>query len=250
MTLDDSMSELAGSVAPGRRSLLRAGAWGVPAVVLAGATPAYAGSPPAGPDGGVFSVARGVADVARTSFVVSTTTAQGLLVTMGITTIDYEDAGMGPHPTYGTGANRHLDLEVIGMGSDDVPVNGVTVHQHVIGGSSRGRYALTFSRPVTDVTFTMTGISGRGEDVVSFSAPGYVALGPGVSGHGNTTGVFIYGRDGDPADPADPKGRAMVVISGPTSSIPFEFYFGGLPAVAERDTSQSVFIGDVSFTLA
>lgn len=163
-----------------RRSVVRGAVWAAPAIVVANAVPAYAAaSTPAVDVAGVVDWDSGA--YAYTSPLLASYVVNAPPDTQDVEplTLDISHA-RGSNTKTGTqlgtsGGTADLNLRVSTVGVGDTGAAGLTLHQAPVDNSlvqydpselNRSATTFTFSRPVTDLSFTICGIDWAGNDFI------------------------------------------------------------------------------------
>ena len=245
---------------PTRRILLRSAAWSVPVVSLAAAAPAFAASPCALRTNQTLDW-----DGANTTYVRNSPTS-------GTATFDPD--GLGPVPsltlqvaatysglmragTEGGSAATALAVKALvgGLGMSGLGLEQATTSKSPQGSAERGTYTFSFSRPVTNLKFTLTDIDSLAGDFWDIVQPlaGYtvVSMGAGVAtdngGIGGAQRFFRATGSGLVDNRTGSAGNLELSYAGPISSFSITYWNGATSFDKKVDTSQIVYVSDMTF---
>lgn len=156
-------------VRPSRRSFVRAAAWSVPVVSLAAAAPAFAASPCDSRVGAVIDWDNPATTThVRESVWKSVTTydpdGNGTVPSITLTTTASYSGNMKSGPEFGNITNDSLLLQsnIGGLNQAGLVMYQSTTSTGAGSFNDRGTYTFTFTRPVTNLTFTITDIDSGG----------------------------------------------------------------------------------------
>lgn len=246
-----------------RRTLVRGAAWSVPVVAAATAAPAYAASP-------CDSLA-GTVDWGNT----------GRYVRSGATSATYtipDPDGSGPGQpltltvsVVETGSNVQLGSQLgvndnlrtdTGVGGSSNTVASLTLHQSPVRdgnkvntwttSSNRSITRFTFSRPVTNLVFTLRDIDSAARDfldaiaIVGASFTPTIANPTLITGNGSTGNPLRSAGANAPVDNSSADGNVTISMPSATS---FDVYYWNLSDTSSNqiDGDQKVFISGLSF---
>lgn len=243
---------------PTRRTLTRAAAWSVPAIAVAAAAPAFAASPCDVRVGEVLDW-----DGSRVAFTRTSTTARAVLdpdatgpvpsLTLDVVATYSgnmkagDEAGSNPNP------NLRVTSPIGGLGVSGLSLWQATTSASPRGAADQGTYTFTFSRPVSNLVFTVTDIDSQGGDFwdVLRLSPGYV-----VENRPNTVASdknggserFYASTSSAPADNASGSGGNLRVrYPGPVSTFTISYYNGAASFQAGVDNDQAIYVSDMTF---
>lgn len=247
-------------VRPTRRSVTRAAAWSVPVIAVATAAPAYAASPCDPRTGAVLDWDGAATTYTRTSNVASVAT--------------FDPDGSGPVPAlrldvaaayegnmrsgYESGATPNPSLRVTapvgGLGSG-ISLWQATTSATGQGRNDRGAYTFTFSRPVSNLDFTITDIdsqSGDFWDVLQLSAGYTVVSQPSTlssdnNGIGGAQRFYATGNSAPVDNATGTGGNLRVRYAGPISTFTITYWNGANTFADNIDTDQTVYVSDLTF---
>ena len=200
---------------PGRRTVAKGMAWAAPVVAASAAAPALAASCAPVTYTGAFTQAN-VYGPPPTSY--TWTNAGGDTITLTLSTSTYGGKTLQSNNlTSAGGINQGYN------GQGDLRDDGLLLQQNGSGGQV---LTITFSEPVTDLTFTVADIdwlTRRYRDSVVLSpAPTTVSNGPEIQG-GGTTGAPLTSRTNREVNSSEPANRSTVTYDGPVSSFTLDF---------------------------
>lgn len=219
---------------PGRRAVAKGMAWAAPVVAASAATPALAASCVPVTYTGAFTQAN-VYGAPPTSY--TWTNADGDTITLAVSTSAYGGKTLpGNNLTSAGGINQGYN------GNGDLREDGLLLQQQGSGGQV---LTITFSEPVTDLTFTVADMDwltgGYRDSVVLSPAPTTVSNGPAVQGDG-TTGAPLTSTTKRVVDSSEVANRSTVTYDGPVSSFTLDF------SSTDGTTAQQIFLTDLTFT--
>lgn len=243
-----------------RRNVVRGAAWSVPVIAVATAAPAYAASP---------------CDP-RTNQVLdwdgsNTTWSRAEDRRSGMATLDPDLAGPIPALTFGLATSYVGNMKPgneVGFGNALTVVSnagGLTTSALSLvqattsatpqGRNDRGSYTFTFSRPVSNLTFTITDIdsnSGDFDDVLEIS-PGYVELSRGSAitsdnnGPGGTQRYYNTSANNALNDVSSNAGNIRLRYAGPISTFTITYWNWANQFSSGVDSNQGIFLSDLTF---
>jgi hypothetical protein len=251
---------------PTRRTVTRAVAWTVPVVAASAAAPAYAASPCDQRLGQVLDW-----DGANVTFTRTATTARAIFdpdrtgpvpaLTLDVTT-KYEgnmvagsengDTSMAMARAAAVGG---LGVSGLGLTQATTSVEPNTPSRAARGYGDRGAYTFTFSRPVSNLVFTITDIdsqSGDFRDALVIS-PGYTvesqAAGIELVSSNSTPNRWFQGADNNaPQDDATGGGGNLRVrFAGPLATFTITYWNRQSSYDSAIDTNQRIFVSDLTF---
>lgn len=224
-----------------RRTVARGALWTAPSIIVSTAAPAYAASCAA-----VNYAAPLNASTVQTA---STTSATGTATssTTGTDAVTYKitsSAGSGTilgaanESTAGGGPTSYYN------GTGDLGSDGLQLQQN--GGVTGQTITFTFSRAVTDLTFTVADIDSAGTgyyDAVSFSlAPTTIVNGAAVKGAGTKASPLQAINANQQVNSSTLANRSTVTFSGPLTTFSMTF------SSATGTTAQQIFLTQMRFT--
>lgn len=222
---------------------MRGVTWATPTVTISTLAPAYAASCVPVP----FTAPLNASTVKTTSKTsasgtASTTTAGATPVTYTITSVTGSGTVLGAanESTAGGGATSYYN----GLG--DLGTDGIQLQQN--GGVAGQTVTLTFSRPVSNLTFTIADIDSAGAgyyDIVYFStAPTTVRNGTAVKGSGTKASPLQAINPNQQVNSDTVANRSAVTFAGSLTTLSITF------ASATGTTAQQIFLAKMSFTSA
>lgn len=218
---------------PGRRAVAKGMAWAAPVVAASAATPALAASCAPVTYTGAFTQA----NVYRVPSSYTWTNTAGDTITLAVSTSAY---GGKTLPQNNLSAAGGINVGYNGQG--DLSGDGLQLQQNGSGGQV---LTITFSEPVTDLTFTVADIDWNGsnyrDSVVLSPAPTTVANGSQVRG-GGTTGAPLTSVTNREVNSGTVDNRSTVTYDGPVSSFTLDF------SSTTGTTPQQIFLTDLTFT--
>ena len=260
-------------IRPTRRTVASVAAWTAPVIVMSTGAPAYAASPCDPRSNQPFRWS--AASVTRTP------TNNGL-----IATIDPDGAGpvpsltvtvsatfsgnmvAGPEPgTQGadTAVNENYDVAT-GVGGLGTATSALTIQQATTsstpqGYAERAVYTFTFSRPVTNLRFTVTDLDSNDNDFwdavqlvapaptsVTRTDPTYLQARTADSrGNPVSPGYFRTTTDDAAIGNSSSRGNLQVSYAGTLSSFQLVYFNDATSFSSEIDTSQVIFVTDFLF---
>ena len=217
-----------------RRTVAHGLAWTVPAVAAAAAAPAFAVSC-ANP--AAFTGRFTQADVYGTPPSTYTWSAAGRTpITLSLNTVADSGKSLTPNNlTSAGGSNQGYN----GLG--DLRADGLLLQQSGSGGQ---RLTITFSRPVTNLQFTIADVdwlrSRYRDAIVLDPEPTSVTNGPPLQGNG-TTGSPVSAVSAGEVSSDTEANRSRVTYAGPINS--FTLYFSS----TDGTTAQQIFLTGLTF---
>lgn len=244
---------------PTRRTLTRAAVWSVPVIATASAAPAFAASPCDKRIAQVLDWDGNRVTYTRTN----STVAKAVLDPDGVgpvpaLTMDVVATYTGNmKPGYESAAEPNPNFRVAtpvgGLGVSGLSLWQATSSPTPQGSADLGTYTFTFSRPVTNLVFTLTDIdsqSGDFWDVVRPSA-GFVVddqaatVGSDTSGGGQR---FYAASNSAPVDNGfGAGGNLRLRYAGPISTFSISYYNGASSFAFGVDQDQAIYISDLTF---
>ncbi len=249
-------------VRPTRRTLVRGAAWSVPVVALAAAAPAFAASP-CDPltnrtldwDGANTTYSRAADRRSATAIYDPDLAGPIPSLTMNLTTA--YNGNTRPGTEAGSTANSlAIQAQVGGLGVSGMALEQSTTSATGQGRADRGAYTLTFSRPVSNLQFTVTDIdslAGDFWDVLEPSA-GYSVVSRGsnvasdFNGPGGTQRFYSVNNNTLVDNTTGSGGNVTLRYAGPISSVTLTYWNGYNGTFANTvDTDQVVYLSDMTF---
>lgn len=238
---------------PSRRTVTRAAAWSVPVVAAAAAVPAYAASCTPLTNVSMPIPATGTVTNGGRNYSLTYTPPAGQFADPVTLTIKAGYVGrMAPGsetqnlPLYTT-FNPVGGLGTRGLGL----IQSVTGDSTVPGRSARGVYTFEFTKPVTNLRFSLTDIdvlSGDYDDRIELSSSGWTEIatsrGSGISGLG--TQASPWRGAGSYNDNTSGAGNVRVQFAGPVSTFVLT-YWNNIGSFSGVDRNQGVFLTGISF---
>lgn len=236
--------------------MARAAAWTAPAVSIAVAAPAYACSTTTSLSGVIDWDGDGTA-FSRSSAALGTSTlitpgAEPLTVTVTAAYVGAARAGdeFGGDTQALTVAPNVGGLNVSGLRLLQSVVDPLASVQH------RGVYTFTFSRPVTDLQFTLTDIDSASFDFWDVVQPssGYVVVSKGDNVSQDDTGIdggtrFYYaGPNNEIDDTTGSAGNLTLRYPAPISSFTLTYWNDAGQIDDTIDSNQNLYVSDLTFT--
>jgi hypothetical protein len=235
---------------PSRRAVTRAAAWTVPVIAVAATAPAYAAS--CTPVAVAVGNATGANRVSSTEYTVTFNAGAGSSPINTMTVKATYDAGMAVRDDGPNGANDNFTIQN--------PVGGLNTYGLVMGQrlTSRasnpaafGHYTYTFTKPVTNLSFTLTDIDSTTGDFWDS-----VWLTPGFSTPKLSTGMKGTGTQADPIrqtgsntavnNASGTNGNATINYPGTISSFTIH-YSNAQTGTISADPDQVVTIANFAF---
>lgn len=251
---------------PNRRTLTRAAAWTVPVIAAAAAAPAYAASC-TGRTGQVLDW-----DSAQVTFTRTSTSAKAVLdpdgsgavpsLTLDVTA-GYTGNMQAGSESGDTTQTMALQAAVGGLAASGLGLMQATTSagpnntkKQPVGYGDRGTYTFVFSRPVSNLVFTITDIDSTASDFrdALVLSPGYVveSLASGIeltSSPNDTPGTWFQSNSDNTAvnDSTGPTGNLRVRFAGPISTFAITYWNRQGSYDANIDTNQRIFVSDLTF---
>lgn len=236
---------------PSRRSVTRAAAWGVPVIAVATTAPAYAAS--CAP---VRATSASITSANRVSSVEWTATfdvdGRGRLPSNVLTAKATFDAGMGVRNDANGGVNDNFSVAgaVGGLGTSGLVLAQRATTANPSG--ALGHYAFSFTRPVTDLSFTLTDIDSTTGDFWDsvWLTPGFTVgkKAAGIQGAGTSASPFKQATGNSAFDNASGGGgNVTLTYAGPISSFQINYSNVATSFAAGADPDQVVTIADLAF---
>jgi hypothetical protein len=247
---------------PSRRSFVRAAAWSVPVVSLASAAPAFAASPCDPRVGAVIDWDNPATTThIRESFWKSVTTydpdGNGTVPSITLTTEASYAGNMKSGPEFGNIVNDSLLLQnnVGGLNQAGLVMYQSTTSTGVGTFNDRGVYTFTFTRPVTNLTFTVTDVDSGGNQYWD-----RLMLTPGFTQQFRAAALTGAGTQADPYratnanapvnDFTSSNGNVRVTYPGAISSFTITYWnesanLGNQPGTLNNQ--QAIFLSDLTF---
>lgn len=257
MTIDTDTTDLR----PSRRTITRAAAWSVPVIAAAATAPAYAASPCDVRVGQLLDWDGTNASFNRTSNTAATLTLDsdgaGPVLPMSLdVTAAYtgnmkpgsETAGSTPNP------NFRIAPRVGGLGVSGLSLWQATTSSSPQGLGDLGTYTFTFSRPVSNLEFTITDIDSQDTDFLDLLriSASYVVLSKSSSVLTTTDGqgreYFYQSYYTNAADNAEGSGGNLTLrLPGPLTSfqIAYSNYARSFDNTLDQD--QAIYVSDMTF---
>ena len=243
------------AVRPSRRSVTRAAAWTVPVIAVAATAPAYAASCPGErvtSNGSVTSYSRDSSIKWRGTFDADGTGPKP----SNVLTIDATyDAGMavrndGPNGTFD---NFTILSPVGGLGTAGIVMaQRPTVDTPTAPLAAKGNYKFTFTRPVSNLSFTLTDIDSASGDFLDA-----VELTPGFTWSNRASGLTGVGTAANPFKQTTPDvnadnsngsaGNVTITYAGPLSTFTISYGNQAATFAAGVDQDQVVTITNIAF---
>ena len=245
---------------PTRRTVARAAAWTVPVVAVATAAPAFAASPCDQRLNANFDWDGPSNTFSRTSSTSAVATydpdgSAGPVPALTLTAAASYTGNMKSGAEFSGNGNNNFTLatQVGGLGISGLQMEQATTSTSPQGYNDRGTYTFTFSRPVTNLQFTITDIDSQSDDFLDLLVPsaGYtvVSKSPTVqSGTSNGTQFFYQQYTSNPYDNVTSNGGNLELrYAGPLTSfsITYSNYAGSY--ASNIDTNQAIFLTDLRF---
>lgn len=241
-----------------RRNVVRGAAWSVPVIAVATAAPAFAASPCDARVGQVFdwdgaNTTYSRANDRRSAAASVDPDLGGPIPALNLDITTSYAGNMKPGTEAGFGTAFTVASSVGGLGVSGLALVQATTSTSAVGRPDRGTYTFTFSRPVTNLVFTVTDIdslSGDFRDVLEPS-PGFTVESTGSAittdfGGPNGTQRF-YSTTGNAAlnDTTADQGNVRLKYAGPISVISLTYWNAQTSYTV--DTSQGIFVSDMTF---
>jgi hypothetical protein len=246
---------------PTRRTVTRAVAWTVPVVAASAAAPAYAASPCDQRLGQVLDW-----DGARTTFTRTSNTAATAaldpdgagpvpVLTLGVAATytgnmkaGYENSGGQTNP------NFRIAPRVGGLGRSGISLWQATTSSTPQGLDDLGTYTFTFSRPVTNLQFTITDIDSQDTDFLDLlrvtGAYTVVSKSPGVvtTYDGQNREYFYQNSWTNPSDNVDGNGGNLTLrFAGPLTQFSIAYSNYARSFNNNLDQDQAIYVSDLTF---
>ena len=249
---------------PSRRSVIRAGAWTAPVVMVVASAPYAAASPGCTPVTGHYVVTWGTtaysrsADKTSGTAVITSTTSGAKSVTMTLSSV--VSGGM----VRGNGT-ENLNLLVSSGNVSGTGQKGLTFEQYIPGRDTSGRanrqsVTLSFSTPVKNLSFLLTDIdslNGDFYDQVEVSGATFTSstpTGSEVIGSGTQASPFHIQGTGANHKGENPQnnstgkgGNVRVTVAGPVSSLVLTYWNSETHFDNNVNNDQIVYLTDLSF---
>ena len=239
---------------PSRRAVTRAAAWSVPVIAVATSAPAFAAS--CQPVRATIGNATGYNRVSSTEWNATfDVDGNGPLPANVLTAKASYDPGMGVRNDNNGGANDNFTIQnqVGGLGTFGlVMAQRPTASTPTAPLSALGHYTFSFSKPVTNLSFTLTDIDSATNDFwdsVWLSAGfTYKERGTGMQGIGTPGNPFKQSSGNTPVDNATgANGNVTITYPGTISSFTIN-YSNAQTAFSNRiDQDQVVTIANFAF---
>lgn len=255
--LDDQMTGLQTS----RRSVVRGAAWSIPVVAVAATAPAYAASPCDPRPGTVLLWTASDVSHNRESPARAVTTydpdGTGPVPAMTLTTTVVYSGNMKTGTEFGNATNDSLLIQgnVGGLNQAGLVMYQSTTSTGAGSFNDRGAYTFTFSRPVTNLTFTITDVDSNGSqyrDAVMLTS-GFTELSKPNTVIGAGTQANPYRPAGDQTPTNDATGSAgnvRVRYTGTISSFTITYWNQsanlGSPT-GNTNNQQAIFLSGLTF---
>lgn len=247
------------AVRPTRRSVTRAAAWTVPVIAVAAAAPAYAASCASRR----MTVANVVtSSVRRESAIKWTATfdpdAAGALPNNVLTVSATYDKGMGVRNDAGAVAGGANDNFTIQAQVGGLNTYGLVMAQRPTQDTPTapldafGHYAFSFTKPVSNLTFTLTDIDSAAGDFLDAVklTPGftYAPLSATMQGSGTVADPFRPVGTNAPIDNTNSNaGNVTITYAGPISGFTIDYKNAAASFAANVDQDQVVTIANFAF---
>lgn len=245
-------------VRPTRRSVTRAAAWSVPVIAAATAAPAYAASP-CDPrtnqrldwDGSNVAFSRSSDVAARATFTpavgVPVLTLDVAAAYTGLMRSGYEAPGNRQNPSL------RLATNVGNLGRSGISLWQASTRSAPAFTSDLGAYTFTFSRPVSNLRFTITDVdsaTGDFRDALTLSS-GYSVTHPATITRASAQGIgeyFIATGENTPTDnTTGSAGNLTVTYAGPISSFTVTYGNAASSFNNNLDQDQTIYVSDLTF---
>lgn len=237
-------------VRPSRRALVHGAAWSVPVVTVAAAAPAFAASPCVTDQD--LTLDWGTTTYAKNNENLGTASVTG---GAGVTpvTVSFASAKNGTGVRAASNLTVTSQTNVGGQGTGQKALELFHSQPSTTGRANRQDVTITFDRPVTGLSFTISDIdsldsNGNDNDYVD-----YVEL-TGVYSAQKAAGLLGAGTVADPwrmqntnnsIDTTSSAGNVRVTYSGPVTSITLSFYNG---AHNNAKGQHAIYLNDFTFT--
>ena len=241
-----------------RRSVVRGAAWTVPVVAVAATAPAYAASPCDLRTGAVLdwdgaSTTYSYAPDRRTATASFDPDGAGPVPPMTMTVSTSYAGGMKPGNETSLDQAMFVRSSVGGLGVSGLTLEQATTSTGPRYRADRGSYTFTFSRPVSNLTFTVTDIDSLNGDFwdVLEPSPGYTVVSTGAQvssdfGGPNGSQRFYSSNNNNPQnDTNSDLGNVQLRYAGPISS--FTLTYWNAQTSFTVDTSQAIWVSDMTF---
>lgn len=255
MNYDDVTSN---DLRPSRRTVTRAAAWSVPVVAAAAAAPAYAASPCDQRTNQLLDWDATTVAFSRTSDTAaraSLTPATGVPVLTLDVAASYTGAMKAGYEFPQNRANPSLRLAA---NVGNLTQSGISLWQSTTSTSpaptaDTGSYTFTFSRPVTNLRFTITDIdsaTGDFRDALTLTS-GYTATHPATITRATAAGIgeyFIATGENTPTDnTTGSAGNLAVTYAGPITSFTIRYTNSASSFDNQLDQDQTIYVSDLRF---
>ena len=245
---------------PSRRTVARAAAWTVPVVAVATAAPAYAASPCDRRFNANFDWDGPSNTFTRTSGTSATATydpdgASGPVPALTLTAAASYVGNMRSGAEFSGNGNSNFTIatQVGGLGVSGLQLEQSTTSSSPQGYNDRGTYTFTFSRPVSNLQFTITDIDSQSDDFLDLlvPSPGYteVSRSPAVqAGTSNGTRFYYQQYTSNPINNTTGSGGNLTLrYAGPLTSFSITYSNYSSSYVSNIDTNQAIYLTDLRF---
>jgi hypothetical protein len=234
--------------ATSRRSVLAAGAWAAPAVVMASAAPAFAASPCS--TDFAYGVDWGTSAFSRASAASATATATSTGAGATPLAVTFSSVMTGAAVVRDTALNLTVPAttNIGGLGGQALVIRHSTSG---VGRGNRQDLTVNFGRPVSNLVFSITDIDSSTDswyDRVELSGARTAVQAAGVIGNGTntaettTTGPWRQSGANANLGDTDAAGNVRVTFAGPVSSFVLTFW-NSVGTAAQR-----IYLTDFAFT--
>ena len=247
---------------PSRRTVARAAAWTVPVVAVATAAPAYAASPcdrraneVLDWDGSRTVYTRSNSRTAKASFDPDGTGPVPVL-DLNITAAYWGNMKSGyEFPNNRANPSLRVSAPVGGLGVSGLSMWQSTTSGSPAGSADRGAYTFSFTRPVSNLRFTLTDIDSQSGDFwdVIMLTPGYTVTSQPATIRDDYNGIdgqrrFFASAQSAPVDNATGGGGNLGLrYDGPISEFTITYYNGATSFSDQVDQDQTIYITDLTF---
>jgi hypothetical protein len=243
---------------PTRRTVTRAAAWTVPVIAVATTAPAYAASPCDQRTDQVLDWNASNVAYTRTSELAARASLTPA-ATVPVLTLDVAASYTGMMRSgYESPGNRQNPSLRLASNVGNLGTSGISLWQASTRTSPSftadlGAYKFTFSRPVTNLRFTITDVdssTGDFRDALTLSS-GYKVTHPATITRASAAGIgeyFIATGENTPTDNTTGNaGNIVVTYAGPISS--FTITYGNAAGSFNNnlDQDQTIFVSDLTF---
>lgn len=242
------------AVRPSRRTVTRAAAWTVPVIAVAATAPAYAAScaPVRASSGNITGYSRVSAVEWNATFDVD---AGGPLPGNVMTVKATYDSGMSVRNDGPNGVNDNFTIaaSVGGLGmSGLVMAQRPTVDTPAAPLAALGHYAFTFTKAVSNLTFTLTDIDSATGDFWDsvWLTPGFTVSGKasGLQGAGTSASPFKQTSGNTPVDNTNGgAGNVTITYPGPINGFTINYSNAATSFATGIDQDQVVTITNFGF---